>query len=564
LKQHQAVARAECYVPQLPFPNYAFSIARIMKFMLLSLLPMLFAAFAYASAADPIRVEQGLVSGLAGKNPDVRVYRGIPYAAPPVGDLRWREPRPPAAWQGVKAATEYSHDCWQTPYPAGSVYQAQLRPLSEDCLYLNVWTAAKSAGERLPVMFWIHGGGFTRGSGNSTAYDGEILARQGVVLVTINYRLGVFGFFSHSTLTAESGRHASGNYGVLDQIAALQWVKKNIAAFGGDPGRVTIFGESAGSWAVNTLMASPLAKGLFHRAIGESGGLFAPMASLAEAEESGAKLAAPILGAQSPDSSGDALKKLRAASAEELLKAQAAETVHPIVDGFVLPQSVSEIFAQGRQNDVPLLLGNNADEGRTLAPQAAALKASLFVSGSHTRFGALADQFLKIYPAESDQQAVNSFYAAYRDQAFGWEMRTWARMQTKTGRQPAYLYYFTRVAPGPAQRLGAFHALEIAYVFGNFPWPFPWEDADRKLSDAIIKYWVRFAATGDPNDGKSGLPQWPAYSLQSDQALELGAGIALCSQTNKAGLDFFDEYFHSLRSASGPGGASSQTGKAVK
>jgi para-nitrobenzyl esterase len=304
------------------------------------------------------------------------------------------------------------------------------------------------------------------------------------------------------------------------------------------------------------------------------------MASLAEAEEAGAKLAAPILGAQSPDSPGDALKKLRAASAEELLKAQAAETVHPIVDGFVLPQSVSEIFAQGRQNDVPLLLGNNADEGRTLAPQAAALKASLFVSGSHTRFGALADQFLKIYPAESDQQAVNSFYAAYRDQAFGWEMRTWARMQTKTGRQPAYLYYFTRVAPGPAQRLGAFHALELAYVFGNFPWPFPWEDADHKLSDAMVRYWVNFAATGNPNTfagtgkadtiagtgnaNKSNLPKWPEYLLQPDTALELGDVITVRSETNKAGLDFFDGYFQSLRAESGDGGASAQGGKAVK
>lgn len=499
---------------------------------------------ASAAVADPVHVEQGLVSGVTGKNPDVRVYRGIPYAAPPVGDLRWRAPQPAAAWQGVREAKEYSNECWQTPYPAAaSIYQSKLGPLSEDCLYLNIWSSAKSAKNRLPVMFWIHGGGFTRGSGTGAAYDGEILAGKGVVVVTINYRLGAFGFFAHPALTAESGHHASGNYGLMDQIAALQWVKKNIAAFGGDPGRVTIFGESAGSWAVCALMASPTATGLFQRAIGESGGSFSPMTSLADAEKAGEKVAASIL---SQSTAQDALKALRAVSAEALLKATDSETARAIVDGFVLPQSVSEIFAQGKQNDVPLLVGNNADEGTALVPQAATMKAAMFVGGVRTRYGPLADQLLKVYPGDSDEQAVRSFYSAYRDQVFGWEMRTWARMQTKTGHHSVYRYYFSRVPPGPlSQRLGAFHAAEVAYVFGTFPWPFSWDDTDHKLSDAITSYWVNFATTGNPNG--EGLPRWPEYSAQSDQSLELGDKISVRSEINKAGLDFFDSYYQSLK-----------------
>jgi len=499
------------------------------------------ASAAWATVTDSVRVEQGLLAGTAGKSPDVRVYRGIPFAAPPVGDLRWKPPQPAAHWQDVRQATEYGHACMQVPYAsAQTLYHATLPPLSEDCLYLNIWTAAKSANEHLPVMVWIHGGGFTRGSGVGSAYDGENLSRKGVVVVTINYRLGVFGLFAHPGLTAESEHHASGNYGLLDQIAALEWVKKNIAAFGGDPKRVTIFGESAGSWAVNLLMASPLAKGLFQRAIGESGGQFAAMETLAMAEKNGEKLAASFKADQGKPK--EAVKTLRAVPAEELLKATNNELAAAVVDGYVLPQNVHDIFAQGKQNDVPLLIGNNADEGTSLVPQAINMTAARFTTGVNLRYGKLAEQFLKLYPAGSDEQAVNSFYSAYRDQAFGWEMRTWARMQSKTGHHHVYLYYFTRVAPGPAaQRYGAFHALEIAYVFGTFFWPFPWDDADHKLSDTIMSYWVNFATTGDPNG--AGLPRWPVYSAGSDQALELGDKIVVRSETNKAGLDFFDEYY---------------------
>ena len=533
----------------------------MMRRFLAVLISGLLSSAALATIVDPVKVEQGLLAGANGSSAEVRVYRGIPYATAPVGELRWKSPQPPAAWQGVRKATEYSNACWQTPYPAAAaIYQAQLPPLSEDCLYLNIWTPAKSDKDRLPVMVWIHGGGFTRGSAGSRTYDGEPLARKGAVIVTINYRLGVFGFFAHPALSAESGHHASGNYGLLDQIAALQWVQKNIAAFGGDPGRVTIFGESAGSWAVNALMASPLAKGLFHRAIGESGGSFSPMRALADEEKRGESLAATLAsatggnenasGGNTTPTSQPVLQTLRAKAAEDLLKAAEAETVRPIVDGWVLQQDIATIFAQGKQNDVPLIVGYNADEGTTLAPQGANLKAAMFMGGAYQRYGALGDPFLKIYPAASDEQAVASFYSAYRDQAFGWEMRTWARAATRTGHHPVYLYYFSRRPPGPqSARLRAFHAAEIAYVFGTFTWPFPWEAADRKLSDAITGYWVNFAASGNPNG--STLPKWPAYNAKDDQVLELSDPIAVRSEVNKAGLDFFDGYYQSLAQKKG-------------
>jgi para-nitrobenzyl esterase len=487
--------------------------------------------------AQNLQVEQGLLSGTTGKNADVRVYRGIPYATPPIGDLRWKPPQPAAHWQGVRAATEPPNACWQTQYPAGSIYQTKLPALSEDCLYLNVWTAAKSAKERRPVMVWIHGGGFTRGYGGSNAYDGEALARKGVVLVTINYRLGIFGFFAHPELTAESEHHASGNYALLDQVAALQWVQKNIAAFGGDPNRVTIFGESAGSWAVNCLMASPLAKGLFHRAIGESGASFTPMRSLIAAEKAGESLAAKI-------GANDGLKTLRSKSAEELQKAGYEQTVRPIVDGWVVPQDIAAVFAAGKQNDVPLIAGFNADEGTSLAPLAS-MKVTSFTDGIHQRYGDLAEQFLKVYPANTDDEALTAFHAAYRDQVFGWEMRTWVRLSTRTGHNKAYLYYFTHRPPGPqSSRLRAFHGSEIPYVFGNFFWPFPWEEADKKLSDTVSSYWVNFATTGNPNG--PGLPNWLSYSLADDASIELGDQISSPAKINKAGLDFFDTYYHAL------------------
>lgn len=499
-----------------------------------SLLPLLCAAALVPVAGaihEPVRLDHGRISGTAGSAPGIRVFKGIPFAAPPVGDLRWRAPRPAAQWDGVRGGEKFAPTCMQTPYPEGSLYRAPAQATSEDCLYLNVWTGAQSAKERRPVMVWIHGGALTRGSGSTPTYDGEQFARKGVVLVTLNYRLGVFGFFAHPELTRESDRNSSGNYGFLDQIAARDWVRKNIASFGGDPHRVTIFGESAGSWSVNLLTATPLAKGLFQRAIGESGANFGPLPKLADAEQAGVKLA-QSLGAPS-------LAALRATSAEDLLKTGGSYRGN--VDGWLLPQDVYTIYAQGKQNDVPILIGSNADEGTAFVP--AMVTAGAFRDQAQRRFGDKTGDYLKFYPAESDEQARASALASFRDQTFGWEMRTWARLQAKTGRSKVYVYYFNRVPPGPGSaRFEAYHASEIAYVFQNLGPNRPWEDADRRLSGVVSSYWVNFAATGDPN-GK-GLPDWPAYQEKSDLALVLGDKIEPQPVPHKAALDFLDSAYN--------------------
>jgi para-nitrobenzyl esterase len=493
------------------------------------------AALPLLAVDQPVRVENGLVSGTVGITSDVQVFKGIPYATPPVGDLRWRAPKPAQKWEGVRKADQFGATCMQTPYPEGSPYRTAPEPVSEDCLYLNIWTGAKSPKEGRPVMVWIHGGAFTRGAGSNAVYDGEELAKKGVVLVTINYRLGIFGFLAHPELTKESDRNSSGNYGILDQIAALEWVQKNIQAFGGDPKRVTIFGESAGSWAVNLLVATPLAKGLFQRAIGESGANFAMLPKLADAEQTGVRIA-KAMGA-------DSIAALRAKSAAELLKA-GGQAARPNVDGWMLPDQVFAIFAKGKQNDVPTLIGSNADEGTAFTP--ASVKEDAFKEQARTRFGDQAEQYLSIYPARSDEQAHASAAAAMRDQTFGWEMRTWARMQAKTGKSKVYLYYFSRVPPGPVgKRLGAYHASEIRYVFDNLR-NTQADDIDRTIADDMSSYWVNFATHGDPN-GKH-VPKWPAYTEKNDVAMGFGEEhIETTQLPNKPGLDFFDAYFQRQR-----------------
>jgi para-nitrobenzyl esterase len=493
-------------------------------------LALLCAAACFAAISDPVHTAGGLVSGAPGADPAVHVYKGIPYAAPPLGTLRWKAPQPAAAWKGVRTATEFSAPCMQEPYAQTSIYYTPLPSVSEDCLYLNVWTAAGSPSDKRPVMVWIHGGAYTRGSGATPTYDGENLARKGAVVVTINYRLGIFGFLAHPELTKESDVKSSGNYGLLDMVAALEWVKKNIAAFGGDPSRVTIFGESAGSSAVNFLMASPLAKGLFQRVIGESGANFGRRSVLADAEKAGARLGT--------------LAELRAKPAADLLKLDAA--ARPTVDGWFLPREVSAIFADGKQSDVPVIAGYNADEMRTLSPLPDSANMKSYLDLVHSRYGKFADEMLKLYPAGSDAEAADSYYAAARDQGMGWQMRTWARMQRKSGTAPAYLYYFSRIPPGPtAQKYRAYHAAEIQYVFGNLRPNRPWTDADRKLSEMMSSYWVNFAATGDPN-GK-GLPKWPVYDARADVSMEFGDDVAAKAGINQQGIDLFDRFYAAAR-----------------
>jgi para-nitrobenzyl esterase len=480
---------------------------------------------------SPIRIESGLVQGVS--NGSITAFKGIPYAAPPVGDRRWREPQPPADWQGVRDATHFSAACFQAktgafgPWSAEFIaHDAMEGGSNEDCLYLNVWTAASRPNEKRPVMVWIYGGGFTSGSGDVPIYDGAGLAGKGVVMVTFNYRVGVLGFLAHPELSKESGHGASGNYALLDMIAALNWVHRNISAFGGDPANVTIAGQSAGAFAVCYLMASPLAKGLFERAIAESGGAFSQALPLDRAESAGAKLGS--------------LAELRAKPADAFLRPPNGYRPGPVIDGYVLPEDVSAMFAAGRQNDVPLLTGWNADDGVAFGP---APKAETFRENAKRTYGPLADDFLKAFPASTDAETAKSQHALTRDQLFAWQGRTWARAQNKTGKSKVFLYYFDRTAPGTADeiRYGAFHSGEIAYALNTLDqWQRPWTDIDRKPSNEMSTYWVNFAKNGDPNG--AGVPKWPAYARSSERALELGETIQPIPIPDGPRLDFFDRY----------------------
>ena len=500
-----------------------------MRYLILCCAPLFFMASAAANA-DIVHVESGQISGVDGYQEGIRVFKGIPYAQPPVGDLRWRAPKPPLPWDGVRAAEKFGATCMQTPYAEGSPYRSPEQPMSEDCLYLNVWTPARSNRERHPVMVWIHGGAFTRGAGSLPAYDGEELAKKGVIVVTINYRLGIFGFFSHPELTKESDRNSSGNYGILDQIAALEWVQKNIGMFGGDPRRVTIFGESAGSWSANILCATPLARGLFQRAIGESGARFVGLPSLADAENRGIATAKQF--------GADSIAALRAKSGAELLKSQ-VNLANAIVDGWLLPQQISAIYGEHKQNDVPLLIGSNADEGTVFVPQST--KPEAFKAMAKTRFADDSTAFLKLYPASDEEEAHQSAAELMRDQTFGWEMRTWARAQAKTGKSKVFVYYFSRVPPGPfGAKLGAYHASEIPYVFGHMKGP-QVQDIDNQITKAMSTYWVNFATWGDPNH--KDVPKWPAYHLKLELAMSFGQRIQPTEVPNKSALDFLETYF---------------------
>jgi para-nitrobenzyl esterase len=455
------------------------------------------------ATADQVRTKEGVVEGLSEPAGSVRVFRGIPYAAPPIGDLRWREPQPAAAWKGVRKAAEFGPRCAQGPIFDDMVFRDQP---GEDCLYLNVWTPAPSGTEKVPVMVWIHGGGFQAGSASEPRQDGGRLARKGVVVVSLNYRLGVFGFLAHPALTKESPHGASGNYGLMDQVAALRWVRDNVAGFGGDPANVTIFGESAGSFAVSALMASPLARGLFQRAIGESGAYLGhsvlEQKALAASEEKGSAFAASI--------GADSLPALRAMPANAVLQAalKVQPWFEPTLDGYVMPKSADDVYEAGEQSRVPLLAGWNADEVRASVVLAKdEPTARSFTEQTRARFGPAADAVLKAYPAGSDAEALESAAALAGDLFIGYGTWKWIDVHGKTGGSPVYRYSFDRkipVAPGTkvegvpatATDVGARHAGEIEYVFGALDTiaDAPWEPADRQLSDG------------------PGLPTWPRHA----------------------------------------------------
>ena len=499
----------------------------------------------------PVAVTGGEVAGELDAEVGVAVYRGIPYAAPPVGDLRWKPPQPVGRWDGVMTANELGPACMQAPYPEGSFYASPPVPTSEDCLSLNVWTAAAPDAGR-PVMVWIHGGALTRGSGANPVYDGTNLARKGVVVVTLNYRLGPFGFLAHPELSAESEHGSSGNYGVLDQIAALRWVQDSIASFGGDPGNVTVFGESAGSWSVNYLVATPLARGLFHQAIGQSGANFGEMVPLASedgddsAESNGVEFA-EAAGAGS-------LAELRALPAEAIVETFAGPgrglRSRGNVDGWVFPKSVSEIFAAGEENPVPVIVGFNAHEMTTLTPRSTVpeTREALLerVRGQYGEDGL--DAYLAAYPADSDADAAASSYASGRDGLFGWQMREWARATARNGRD-AWLYYFTHEPVIEGQDLGAFHAAEIAYAFDNEGASGRGEvrEIDSRIADLVSSYWVSFAEDGDPNGPD--LPEWPRHDLEGEPYQELGAPTESGAQTGHALLAEQLDFHEAVRRA---------------
>ena len=490
-----------------------------------------------AFADEIIQVDGGKISGAT--KDGIRSFKGIPYAAPPVGDLRWQAPQEVVAWDGVRPCDQFGAICPQTDYPAGSIYQAAPEPQSEDCLYLNLWAPEETGTEKLPVMVWIHGGGWTRGSGSNPVYDGAALAARGVVLVTINYRLGPFGFLAHPELSAESEHGTSGNQGILDTIAALEWVKRNIANFGGDADNVTIFGESAGSWSVNVLGATPLAKGLFHRAIGQSGARFGAAPRLEEA--SGDAKSAHDNGIEFAKTCGvGSLAELRKLSTEELLAADFRTQL--AIDGRVFPDSIDAIYAAGKQNPVPAIVGSNADEMTSLSNPAMNPKTLDAVTKVMTKsYGAAAfEKFKVVYGITDDATAARAYLYVGGDGAFAAGMRSWARYNDKAGLD-SYLYYFTHVPPGfMSEYLGAHHAAEIAYAFDNaiISERRPYNEVDQKLADQMADYWVNFARTGNPNG--EGLPVWPEYDLKSEGYLELDETVESKLHLLKDRLDFLE------------------------
>jgi len=467
-----------------------------------------------AAVADSTRVKvaEGELEGLADSASGIRSFRGIPFAAPPVGELRWKAPQPAKRWKGVRKADAFGPRAMQPPIFGDMVFRSN--GMSEDCLYLNVWTPAKSGRDRLPVLVYFYGGGFVAGDGSEPRYDGEAMARKGIVAVTVNYRLGIFGFFAHPELTRESPNHASGNYGLLDQAAAIQWVRKNIAAFGGDPAKITIGGESAGSFSVSLQMASPLARGLIAGAIGESGAIFGRTLAATtreDAEKNGAAFANQI-GAPS-------LAALRALTAEKLLDAAKANPFRfgITVDGYFLPKPALDIYSAGEQAHVPLLAGWNASEQPAQALLGPGpVTSEGFAKAVRNLYGTNAEAVLSVYRGSTADEVKEAATALASDRFIAFGTWKWVELQGKTGGKPVWRYHFARPRPGET---GAFHAVEIEYALGNLDRNkvYAWIESDRKVSATMREYFANFIKRGDPNG--PGLPEWPAANHGSEVRL---------------------------------------------
>lgn len=491
----------------------------------------------YAAPA-PVKVTGGMVQGTV--EDELTVYRGIPFAAPPVGDLRWMAPQPVKPWTDVLETTRFA----PSPIQGGNPPSGK----SEDCLYLNIWTPAKSADKKVPVLVWIYGGGFAGGTTADPTCSGEQLANKGVVLVSIAYRVGPLGFLAHPELSEENPNHVSGNYGLLDMVAGLQWVKDNIAAVGGDPDKVTIFGESAGGIAVSMLCASPRAEGLFHGAISQSGGSFGParattypgenMKTLSMAEKEGLAFAV---------SAGvESLAELRKIPADQLPSGRG----WPIVDGWVIPDDQYTLYEAGKFNDTPILVGYNSDEGLSFG---GAATPEAHIESVKERYGPFAERLLKVYPV-GEQTIPKTARDLMRDAAFGWQTWSWARLQAEKGQSKAYLYYFDQhpdyPADSPQADHGSPHGMDVAYVFHHINAESPrTSKSDLAISDAMATYWTNFAKQGHPNG--EGAPEWPAFSDATPKVMIFNQTPHVGGVPNPDALKVLDEYFSWRRTEEG-------------
>jgi len=507
---------------------------------LIFLLALAFSGEIANAQPAPVKVNEGLLQGTTQNG--LTIYKGVPFAAPPVGELRWRSPQPAKNWEGVRLADKFAPEPMQGGNPVSGK--------SEDCLYLNVWTPARSQGDKIPVLVWIYGGGFNFGGTAEPTYNGEKLAKKGVVLVSIAYRVGQLGFLAHPELSAESPNHVSGNYGLLDMIAALKWIRENIAAFGGDPNKVTIFGESAGGIAVSMLCASPLAKGLFQGAISESGGSFGPtrittfpgenMKSLRDAEAAGERYA--------KGAGFSSIADLRKVDADKLPAIRGL--AWPIVDGWVIPGDQYKLYEAGKYNETPILVGYNSDEGASFSPPKTTED---YITAVKARYGKFADELIKAYPPGTGTVAKTARDLS-RDAAFGWHTWSWARLQAGKGKSKVFYYYFDQhpnyPEGSPRAGYGSPHGQEVAYVFGTLDASNPQTGkTDLEISDAMGAYWTNFAKYGDPNGPEE--PKWPAFTDLHPMVMYFSQTAHTGPVPGAAALKVLDGYFRWRRSPEG-------------